>query len=237
MIGKTNTGGGGKIKDTNAILTVTVPTGSTVTMTKGGTTLTPTMWVQAADPTRDCALFVIAPSLFDAQNAWTVTATSGINSASATITIDSNEQYNIKLYFRLFIVRDGNLEATILDKTSGITDEVSGGRYIVSKTSSGSRVHIKYGTFDLVGKGYTKLALVFDKLSGSGDTHEAGFEIYNSLDSRIAEYYHASDTKYDTETTWQINISSINTQVSVKLGQFGNYSGTWTMKIKNFYFE
>ena len=77
--------GGGGPTSSDAILTVTVPTGSTVTMTKGGVTLTPTMWVLAADATLDCALFVISPSLFDAVNAWTVTATSGENTASTTI--------------------------------------------------------------------------------------------------------------------------------------------------------
>lgn len=90
-------GGGGKLKDIDAVLIVTVPTGSTVTMTKGGVTFTPTMWVQAADPTLDCALFVISPSLFDSQNAWTVTATLGTGTASDTVTIDSNEQYSLEL--------------------------------------------------------------------------------------------------------------------------------------------
>lgn len=100
-------GGGGSLKDTDAILTVTVPTGSTVTITKGGVTLTPTMWVQAADPTLDCALFVIAPSLFDAQNAWTVTATLSGDTASDTVIIDSNKQYDIALSFRTFLFDNG----------------------------------------------------------------------------------------------------------------------------------
>ena len=94
-------GGGGGPTASDAILTVTVPTGSTVTMTKGGVTLTPTMWVQAADNTLDCALFVIGPSLFDAQNAWTVTASLSGDTASATVTIDSNEQYDLELSYHV----------------------------------------------------------------------------------------------------------------------------------------
>ena len=100
-------GGGGSLKDTDAILTVTVPTGSTVTATKGGVTLTPTMWVQAADPTLDCALFVIATSLFDAQNAWTVTATLGTSTASNTVMISSNKQYDLALSYHLYIYNRG----------------------------------------------------------------------------------------------------------------------------------
>lgn len=94
-------GGGGGPSASDAILTVTVPTGSTVTATKGGVTLTPTMWVQAADATMDCALFVIQPSLFDAQNAWTVTSTLSGDTASGTVTIDSNEQYDMILSYRI----------------------------------------------------------------------------------------------------------------------------------------
>lgn len=92
----------------DAILIVTVPTGSTVTMTKGGVTLTPTMWVQAADPTFDCALFVIAPSMFDAVNAWTVTATRGTESAATTVLINSNMQYAIKLFYSVIYFDNGD---------------------------------------------------------------------------------------------------------------------------------
>lgn len=97
MVGGGSGGSGPSASD--AILTVTVPTGSTVTATKGGTTITPTMWVQAADATLDCALFVISPSLFDSQNAWTVTASLSGNTASDTVTISTNKQYDLELWY------------------------------------------------------------------------------------------------------------------------------------------
>ena len=112
-------GGGGSLKDTDAILTVTVPTGSTVTMTKGGVTLTPTMWVQAADNTLDCALFVIAPNLFDAVNAWTVTSTLSGDTASDTVIISSNEQYDLVLSYRPYIYRRGYINTAL---TGGLTN-------------------------------------------------------------------------------------------------------------------
>lgn len=90
-------GGGSGPSASDAILTVTVPTGSTVTATKGGVTLTPTMWVQAADPTLDCALFVIASSLFDSQNAWTVTATLGSKVGTENVIIDTNKQFDLAI--------------------------------------------------------------------------------------------------------------------------------------------
>ena len=102
------TGGGGGPTTSDAILTVTVPTGSTVTMTKGGVTLTPTMWVQAADNTLDCALFVIGPSLFDAQNAWTVTASLSDDQATDEVTIDAAEQYALELSYATYLYKAGN---------------------------------------------------------------------------------------------------------------------------------
>jgi hypothetical protein len=104
-------GGGGGPSASDAILTVTVPTGSTVTATKGGTTLTPTIWVQAADPTLDCALFVISPSLFDSVNPWTVAATLGTRTASTTVLITTNKEYDVKLVYTRYIVQDGVVQS------------------------------------------------------------------------------------------------------------------------------
>lgn len=96
-----SSGGGGGPSASDAILTVTVPTGSTVTATKGGVTLTPTLWVTAADATLDCALFVVTPAQFDSVNPWTVTATLGSDTASNTVIISSNEQYDLSLWYHV----------------------------------------------------------------------------------------------------------------------------------------
>ena len=110
-----SSGGGSGPSASDAILTVTVPTGSTVTATKGGVTLTPTMWVQAADNTLDCALFVIQPSLFDSQNAWTVSATLGTDTASDTLTINSNSQYDLTLEYGTILFDNGFIMAELGD--------------------------------------------------------------------------------------------------------------------------
>lgn len=93
-------GGGGGLKNTDAVLIVTVPTGSTVTATKNGVTLTPTIWVQNADNTLDTAIFSIKASTFDS-NAWTVTATLNGNTASDTVVVNGAYEYNIALYYRV----------------------------------------------------------------------------------------------------------------------------------------
>lgn len=109
-------GAGGSLKDTDAILTVTVPTGSTVTATKSGKTLTPTMWTTAADATQECALFSIPAAQFDATTPWTVTATLDTDSATATVLIDSNKQYNLELSYHYYLYNRGN---QFVDRTGG----------------------------------------------------------------------------------------------------------------------
>lgn len=101
-------GGGGGLSSSDAILVVTAPTGSTVTATKDGVTITPTIWVTAADPTLDCAIFAISASLFDAANPWTVTATLGTDTASDTVIINSNKQYDLELSFSLWLFKAGS---------------------------------------------------------------------------------------------------------------------------------
>lgn len=100
-------GGGGKLKDSDAVLVVTVPTGSTVTATKGGTTLTPTMWVKAADNTLDCAIFSIPASQFDSTTPWTVTATLGTETASDTVTVNAANEYDVTLEYGLILFNYG----------------------------------------------------------------------------------------------------------------------------------
>lgn len=111
-----SSGGGSGPSASDAILTVTLPTGSTATATKGGVTLTPTMWVQAADATLDCALFVIPAAQFDATTPWTVTATSGTDTATDTVTIDSNKQYDVELSYHYFLYNKGT---QFVDRTGG----------------------------------------------------------------------------------------------------------------------
>lgn len=140
-------GGGGSLKDTDAILIVTVPTGSTVTMTKGGVTLTPTMWAQAADPTLDCALFVISPSLFDSVNAWTVTATLRTDTALDTVIIDAAAEYDIVLsYGVVYLFNNGNQCITV---TGGWVDGAKAtSGYIVAPVTISTAIGYGYPTDD-----------------------------------------------------------------------------------------
>lgn len=116
-------GGGGGPTASDAILTVTAPAGSTVTATKGSTTLVPTLWTTAADASQECALFVIPPAQFDANTPWTVTATSGTDTISDTVTIDSAKQYDVELSYNLYLIKDGVIKTPYSTTATGVTIE------------------------------------------------------------------------------------------------------------------
>lgn len=100
-------GGGGGIPGNRAVLVARIPSGSTVTATKGGVTLTPMMWVSETYPDQDIALFVFTPAQFDATNPWTITATDGTDTASDTVLITANKEYEVTLEYGLVLFNYG----------------------------------------------------------------------------------------------------------------------------------
>lgn len=101
MIGRTNASSGGGISGNRAVLVARIPSGSTVTATKGGVTLTPMMWVSETYPDQDIGLFVFSSAQFDATTPWTITATDGTNTASDTVLITTNKEYEVELAYYL----------------------------------------------------------------------------------------------------------------------------------------
>ena len=243
--------GGGGPTTSDAILTVTVPTDSTVTATKGGVTLTPTIWVQAADNTLDCALFVIGPSLFDSQNAWTVTATLGTDTALDYVTIDSNKEYSVELGFDFYFVKNGVVKTgyTIEAYTgSGITIEsVSDGSIRISRsTGNGSNSQYVYFNprYDFSAKPYNYL--VFDYkvehiYCGAG----SGGPKFGLIESVIASPVYAGYTLIgpgtatvldDQPRTYKnLDISSIKTEDYVNVFIPASASHAPSIKIYNMY--
>lgn len=156
-----NVSGGGGPTETDAVLLVNAPSGSTVTATKGGTTLVPTLWV-ASDGTEQ-AMFVFQPADFGS-NPWTVTATSGSNTSSKTVVVNENKAYNISLNFAHYLIKNGVLQ-------SGYTAELYGG---------GEVTEVDGGT----GAGY----LQYHRATGGGNTTPRGFYISPAFDFSAVEH-------------------------------------------------
>lgn len=119
-------GSGGKLSNEDAVLRVTVPTGSTVTMTKGGISFAAMTWKRAYDDSNDTAIFIIPPNLFDSQNAWTVTSRLGTKNSSGTIIINSNKRYNMTLSY-IYVLYDYSTDSisTLKSKLSGNTGSLA----------------------------------------------------------------------------------------------------------------
>lgn len=224
-------GGGSGPSASDAILTVTVPTGSTVTATKGGVTLTPTMWVQAADNTLDCALFVIRPSLFDSQNAWTVTASKSPYSDTQSVTVDSNKQYDLTVYLPVPLYYEG----TYFNDLSG-GFETTNRRYDSSSaqaknpTITENTTYFNYyltngaGTYQTVNKiDLTSFSVL--KVSAKGNSSgnvtvgaDTGATYWNNS---FAAYARINSTSASSRTTFNIDISGLSDQYYVAFASSG----------------
>ena len=147
-------GGGGGISDNDAVLVVVAKTGATITVTKGSVSLTPTMWTWNSDSNYDCALFVIPSNMFDAINAWTVSATLSGNVNSKTIIIDSAKEYEVRIGYEYIILSSTD--------TSGISR--------LTRTATGS-----YRSFELDSNNRWGCA-------NQSNTSVGGFLSYISLD-------------------------------------------------------
>lgn len=95
----TRRGGLGGLSESDAILRVTAPTGSTFTATKNGVSLIPKMWEQSTSGL-ETAIFIIPASSFDSI-AWTVSITLGTQSGGAFVVIDSANEYNVEANFHV----------------------------------------------------------------------------------------------------------------------------------------
>lgn len=216
-------GGGSGPSASDAILTVTVPTGSTVTMTKGGTTLTPTMWVSADAQWEETALFVIPAADFDAVNPWTVVATINSTTTSATIIIDDNKEYELDLRTYDFVSSGvfnsaiawnidsyTQTDATIVQETGDVKFTTGGNNNAVFTTSYPCDL-TKFSTLKLtitsgasyVNSGYVPVIAVGKNriaMQGSGSSSITGIDAYTQL---------VSSTGNIPAGTYTLNIASL----------------------------
>ena len=239
-------GAGGKLRDTDAVLFVTVRTGSSVTATKNGVTLTPTMWTTNADNTLDVAVFSVPASTFDS-SAWTVTATLSSESISKTIVIDSAEKYNLIIY-RLYLYHNG--------ENNGVTSQkVYGSTGTVSLTNSGNILscynNYSSGQYGITGYYGTSSAIDVTVYNTAVTTltevtltanMQSRFGVITTVSGEMTSWSFAAVTVFSsavsTETTFTLDISSVTGSKKVGFGSFtGSGTRTAYIKIKDLYLE
>lgn len=101
-------GGVGGLTSTDALLRVQAPAGSTVTIAKGSTTKTDQGHENADDSTIYDYYFIIHQSQFDSTTPWTVTATLNTQTASATVLISENAEYDLELSYGFYLYNNGD---------------------------------------------------------------------------------------------------------------------------------
>lgn len=246
MIGRTNTGGGGGLQDTDALLRVQAPAGSVVTITKGGMTKTDHGHENADDNSVYDYYFVIHQSQFDSVNPWTVTATLDTQTATSTIIIDSADEYDVELSYRFYLYNYGTIETAI---SGGL---VTGGNYGISPTrtfnadnfymrgagasqSGANGTEVTDNLIDLTP--YSKLCAVFSALSTTGTTTSAYIGVTSQKADGRRSAFTAFEIANSANTVCELDISSLNSQYYVGVGGAGNTNLTWSFNLVELWLE
>ena len=119
-------GGGGGLSDTDALLRVQAPAGSTVTITKSTVTMTGSGHENAIDTTMYDYYFIIHQSQFDSENPWTVEATLGSQTKTQTIIIDAADEYDVLITYRLYLCNTGQWDTTVAGTLTAVASKVDG---------------------------------------------------------------------------------------------------------------
>ena len=111
MIGRTNafSGGGGGCADTDAMVRVMAPAGSTVTFSRGAVTKTSTGHQNADDASVYDYYFIVPASAFSS-SPWTVTATLGADTETQTIIVNAADEYDVLITYATYLIQNGVLQ-------------------------------------------------------------------------------------------------------------------------------
>lgn len=202
-------GGGSGPSASDAILTVTAPAGSTVTATKGGTSLTPTLWTAAADATQECALFVISAAQFDSSTPWTVTITNGTDTADETVIVDSNKQYYLDIDYRIWFVKHGTLVADFSKSTNATLTQASGYTLFRANGNNYARVTTQ-SQVDVTDYASLQLTLCLDSEDKYGASYHSTY--YPSIG--IGTNLPSSDTNPNYDTGKYVRLNSASGPIS-----------------------
>lgn len=230
-------GGGGSGGPTaeDAILLVTVPAGSSAVATKDGASISPTLWVAAADSSLEKALFVFTSGQFDAVTPWTVTASNGSSTASTTVLIYGNKEFETEISYELILFENGEWAS----ETGGVTstnctivdgDLRSIGSYSsVGKWCTVNQIDVsKYTTLCMLSKvaaGSSSRRMWF----GTSDSDNIPSSDSSWSASLFTAYY--SNVFSAAEADYTLKTADISAASALSYIKFGYYQQTLTKRI------
>lgn len=233
-------GSNSAIKPENAIIIAKVPTGSTVTATKSNISLSPTMWISAMEEDTDCALFVVPSKYFDSENPWTIISTDGEYTASDTVLINANKEYEVKLSYRFYLFKSESgplIELRTATANGSYQWDITNERmYVQGANGWGGRGVQSRDEIDLTN--YTQLVVDgYYTSPGGGSPQSASFITHTQIKSTGEDQTASGQNRVapinlpSSRRIIRIDISSYNTAYYVTIG------GCWTMYIYNWWLE
>lgn len=222
MYGITNSGSGsgGGFSVNAAVLHVTAPFGSTVSISKGGViakTIGPGKAHTNADDENADYYFSITPTNY---GTWTVTATLNSDSASDTVAISSNKQYDVELSYRLYLYNRGTQNVPWTKMTRDSTDVTfnTDNMYVQGYANYSGVIARTASTYDLTN---FKTLYCVAKLNGTNG------QIYLGAGTKLDLYdSKTQDSKVQiteiNETTYSLDVSQMTTGNYVTIQGSGN---------------
>ena len=241
-------GGGSGLSTLQAVIHVTAEAGSTISFAKGGVTakvLGPEKaHISAADSSRAEWYYAVSASNY---GAWTVTATRGTDSASTTVTVSANQQYDLELGYTLWLYRRGDKMVSVTGGWEASTNAPrDGGRNTPRVTDNSDSMLVSYvntGMLETVNKvdlsnvsticltanfakntGWFGISARTEKIAGaSGQT------------SIAAQVNIQSQIVLNTEKTYSLDVSSLTGAYYVGLHEWADGSETCRVTISEVY--
>ena len=227
--------GGGVLPVNAAVLHITAPVGSSITLVKGGVTVAVLAsgkgHTNAADTTvADWYYAVDAGSYGD----WTITAALSGKSSSKTVTINSKKEYDVRLSYNYYIIQDGVLLREVESKNSYVNTVSENGYYKITGGSGTTNTYIYFGTFSI--GGFSKA--VCEVLYCYAAKQEQVRAKANGSVVASHEYYSSDgNTATHQSVTWELDMSGIASGLTGQIGLYraAGIANSINIQITNLY--
>lgn len=203
-------GGSGGLSPNSAVLYVTAPAGSTITFAKGGVTVKvlgpDKSHVNAGDITLADWYYAVSPGNY---GTWAVTATRGQDTATVTVTVDSNKQYDVFLSFNVYLVRNGVLQSGYSLYQSGNSISQESGYLYTRYTGGGTGSNAGISILPDISFPYLVLKTSGGKVIYNNNFNQFGVAKGKNYASDIVvgkyfDVYDATEAK-----TWVLDVSNV----------------------------
>ncbi|MDO4990847.1 MAG: hypothetical protein Q4E45_10125 [Eubacteriales bacterium] len=227
-------GGSGGLSAGGAVLHITAPAGSTITLKKGDVTVATLAAARghtnASDTTLADWYYAIVSTNY---GSWTATAARDGETASGTVTVDSNKVYDLSLSFGLYLIRNGQLQSGYsLYGNNTISQESD---HVLAKGGSGTVVFCSVGPVSGITYPYLIVKASDEKINNS----TAKFGITStSAYSQNAWLAHQTFGVHNQEgaLSWHVDVSGVSFSTD-RYAALGLELSSYWLKITDLYFS